>query len=77
MLFWRLCTGMTAEDLKAMVEDAIRFTGAARARVVNRHRLLSDNGPCYLQGELREYLEFHGIGHTRSKPFHPITQDKI
>ena len=77
ILSWRLCTSMTAADVKATVEDAIRFTGVAHARVVNRPRLLSDNGPCYLSGELREYLEARGIGHTRSKPFHPMTQGKI
>ena len=58
-------------------EDAIRSTGVARARVVNRPRLLSDNEPACLSGELREYLESRGIGHTRSKPFHPMTQGKI
>ena len=68
---------MTAEDVKATVEDAIRFTGVAKARVVNRPRLLSDNGPCYLSSELREYLDLRGIGHTRSEPFHPMTQRKI
>jgi transposase InsO family protein len=77
ILSWRLCSSMTAEDVKATVEDAIRFTGVEHARVVNRPRLLSDNGPCYLSGELREYLEGHGIGHTRGKPFHPMTQGKI
>jgi putative transposase len=77
ILSWRLCTGMTAEDVKATVEDAIRFTGVAHARVVNRPRLLSDNGPCYLSGELRDYLDNRGIGHTRSKPYHPMTQGKI
>jgi len=77
ILSWRLCSGMTAEDVKATVEDAIRLTGVAHARVVNRPKLLSDNGPCYLSGDLREYLEERGIGHTRSKPFHPMTQGKI
>jgi putative transposase len=77
ILSWRLCSSMTAEDVKATVEDAIRFTGVEHARVVNRPRLLSDNGPCYLSGELREYLDSRGIGHTRSKPFHPMTQGKI
>jgi putative transposase len=77
ILSWRLCSSMTAADVKATVEDAIEFTGVEHARVVNRPRLLSDNGPCYLSGELREYLEGRGIGHTRGKPYHPMTQGKI
>jgi putative transposase len=45
--------------------------------VVNRPRLLSDNGPAYLSGDLQEYLFSRGIDHARGKPFHPMTQGKI
>ena len=77
ILSWRLCKSMGAEEVKATVEDAIRASGVAHVRVVNRPRLLSDNGPCYLSGNLREYLASRGISHTRGKPFHPMTQGKI
>lgn len=40
-------------------------------------RLLSDNGPCYIAAELKEYLGKHGIRHTRGAPYHPMTQGKI
>jgi len=39
--------------------------------------LLSDNGPCYISGELSEYLQENGIAHTRGRPYHPQTQGKI
>ena len=39
--------------------------------------LLSDNGPAYLSGELREYLGNRGMRHTRGAPYHPQTQGKI
>ncbi len=55
----------------------MRFTGVEHAKVVNRPRLLSDNAPAYLSGEFSEYLKTKGIGHTRGKPFHPMTQGKI
>ena len=42
-----------------------------------RPRLLSDNGPCYLSGELISYLEKQGMTHTRGAPYHPMTQGKI
>jgi transposase InsO family protein len=45
--------------------------------VVNRPRLLSDNGPCYISKALSGYLEEEGISHTRGKPYHPMTQGKI
>ncbi|MFH1892820.1 MAG: hypothetical protein ABIK83_09105 [Candidatus Zixiibacteriota bacterium] len=37
----------------------------------HRPRLLSDNGPCYVSGELKKYLERHGIEHTKGAPYHP------
>jgi transposase InsO family protein len=42
-----------------------------------RPRLLSDNGPCYVSGQLATYLATHGLTHTRGKPYHPMTQGKI
>ena len=40
-------------------------------------RLLSDNGSCYISGDLAEWLEDHKTGHVRGAPFHPQTQGKI
>jgi transposase InsO family protein len=77
ILAWRLCEGMSADDVKLTLNDAILFTGIRHARVVTRPRLLSDNGPCYVSKALKDYLREEGIGHTRGKPFHPMTQGKI
>lgn len=68
---------MAAEDVKDLLEEAVRRTGVQRVAVRHRPRLLSDNGPCYLSRELAEYLEERGMTHTRGKPFHPMTQGKI
>jgi putative transposase len=46
-------------------------------RVRHRPRLLSDNGPCYVSGELRKFLEQKQMEHTRGAPYHPMTQGKI
>jgi len=43
----------------------------------HRPRLLSDNGPCYISFELKQYLCDNGFTHTRSCPYHPMTQGKI
>jgi len=40
-------------------------------------RLFSDNGPCYLSGELKKYLKRKDIEHVRGAPYHPMTQGKI
>jgi putative transposase len=77
ILAWRLCQGMSADDVKLTLNDAILFTGIRHAKVINRPRLLSDNGPCYISKALKGYLKKEGIGHTRGKPFHPMTQGKI
>jgi len=77
ILAWRLCTGMSAEDVKQTLDDAIEFTGIDHPTVLNRPRLLSDNGPCYVSKALKEYLDDEGIDHTRGKPYHPMTQGKI
>ena len=77
ILAWRLCSGMAAEDVKQTLSDAIEFTGLRDPKVLHRPRLLSDNGPCYVSKALRLYLEEEGLGHTRGKPYHPMTQGKI
>jgi putative transposase len=77
ILSWRLCSGMSAEDVKATIEDAIRITGVDHVYVNHRPRLLSDNGPAYISGELKKYLADQGFTHTRGKPYHPMTQGKI
>jgi transposase InsO family protein len=56
---------------------AAAAAGLDRVPVVHRPRLLSDNGPCYISGKLATYLGTHGLGHTRSAPYHPMTQGKI
>ena len=71
---WRLCTGMAASDVAATLKDALSAAGLTRK---HRPRLLSDNGPCYISGELKGWLEDHGMTHTRGKPYHPMTQGKI
>lgn len=40
-------------------------------------RLLSDNGPSYIAGELAEYIEANSMRHVRGAPLHPQTQGKI
>jgi transposase InsO family protein len=77
ILSWRLCSGMSTEDVKATIDDAIAVSGVDHVYVNHRPRLLSDNGPCYISGELKKYLAEQGFTHTRGKPYHPMTQGKI
>jgi transposase InsO family protein len=74
---WRLCTSMSAHDVSDTLDDALSFTGLDAVKVEHKPRLLSDNGPCYISGELADYLEGNGMTHTRGRPYHPQTQGKI
>jgi len=74
---WRLCTSMSALDVSNTLDDARVFTGIDQVKVKHKPRLLSDNGPCYIAGELSDYLADHGMTHTRGRPYHPQTQGKI
>jgi len=77
IIAWKLCSSMAASDVKETLDLALEASGLKQARVVHRPRLLSDNGPSYISGDLAEYLEGKGMAHTRGAPYHPQTQGKI
>ena len=74
---WKLTTSMAADDVKQTLDAAIRTTVVNVIMVKHRPRLLSDNGPCYISSELKDYLGKYKIEHTRGAPYHPMTQGKI
>ena len=77
IIAWKLCTGMAASDVQDTLKLALDASGLETANVVHRPRLLSDNGPSYISGDLAEYLADKGMKHTRGAPYHPQTQGKI
>jgi transposase InsO family protein len=77
VIAWKLCTSMAASDVTDTLEMALTASGCDQARVRHRTRLLSDNGPSYIAGELAEWLADHAIDHVRGAPCHPQTQGKI
>ncbi len=77
ILAWRLGPTMTAGDVTETLDLARAATGVDSVRVEHRPRLLSDNGPCYIGGELKTYLKQAQMQHTRGRPYHPMTQGKI
>jgi transposase InsO family protein len=56
---------------------ALCASGCDQARVRHRPRLLSDNGPCYIAGELAQWLDKQAMDHVRGAACHPQTQGKI
>ncbi|WP_346034129.1 IS3 family transposase [Erythrobacter westpacificensis] len=77
IIAWKLCTTMKAEDVTDTLDMALAASGCDHANVLHKPRLLSDNGPSYIAGELAEYIEANRMSHVRGAPFHPQTQGKI
>ena len=77
IIAWKLCTSMTASDATDTLEMALGTSGCDQARVRQRPRLLSDNGPSYIAGDLAKWLHDNTIEHVRGAPNHPQTQGKI
>ena len=77
IIAWKLCTTMRAEDVTDTLDMALAASGCDHANVLHRPRLLSDNGPSYIAGELADYLNGKQMDHVRGAPFHPQTQGKI
>lgn len=57
ILAWKLTPTMAATDVQETLELTLARTRYDRVRVRHRPRLLSDNGPCHVSGELRRCLE--------------------
>jgi putative transposase len=77
IIAWKLCTSMTAEDVTATLDLALKASGLDRATVVHRPRLLSDNGSSYISVDLAKWLDGKDMAHVRGAPYHPMTQGKI
>ena len=77
IIAWKLCTNMRAEDVTDTLDVALVASGCDSATVLHKPRLLSDNGPSYIAGELAEYIEANKMSHVRGAPCHPQTQGKI
>ena len=78
IIAWKLCTNMAASDVTDTLELALQASGCDQ--LPDHHhkpRLLSDNGPGYIAGELADWLENNGMDHVRGAPYHPQTQGKI
>lgn len=77
IIAWKLCTTMKAGDVTDTLEMALEASGCDQATVRHKPRLLSDNGSCYISGELAGWLGDRRMDHVRGAPFHPQTQGKI
>ena len=77
IIAWKLCSTMRAEDVTDTLELALTASGCDQAHVQHKPRLLSDNGPSYIAGELADYIHANAMSHVRGALMHPQTQGKI
>ena len=77
IIAWKLCTTMKTEDVTDTLELALQASGLEQANVAHKPRLLSDNGPSYVSGDLAKWLDDQDMKHPRGAPYHPMTQGKI
>ena len=77
VIAWKLCNSMTSRDVTETLELALQASGCDQADVVEKPRLLSDNGSSYISSDLADWLSNNGMSHVRGAPYHPQTQGKI
>ena len=77
IIAFKLCTTMKAEDVTDTLELALQASGCDQAAVLHKPKLLSDNGPSYISGELADWIDANGMSHICGAPLHPQTQGKI
>lgn len=71
---WELSKEMKSVDSEHVIEKALFESGLNNK---NKPRLLSDNGPCFISQDFKDYLKNKEISHVRGAPYHPQTQGKI
>jgi putative transposase len=55
----------------------VEAAGCDQVDVVQKPRLLSDNGSSYISSELANWITDNGMSHVRGAPYQPQTQGKI
>ena len=70
----KLCSTKRAKDVTDTIELAMAASVCDQAVVQHKPRLLSDNGSCYISGELAEWMQKQKMEHIRGAPFQPQTQ---
>jgi len=74
IVHWELCSTMHTKDVTRTIETALLKAGLSKKQ---RPKLLSDNAPCYISHELKQFMNDKNMKHIRGRPLHPQTQGKI
>ena len=67
IISWKLCTTMKAADVTDTLVLALEASGCDSATVMQKPRLLSDNGSSYVAADLADYLKGKGMDHPQNQ----------
>ena len=77
IIAWKLRSTMRAGDVTETLDVVLVASGYDHAHVRHKPRLLSDNGPSYIAGEVVDYIEVNRMSYVHGAPFYAQTQGKI
>jgi transposase InsO family protein len=70
---WKLCATVRAQNVTDALGLALEASGCNQVHVLHQPRVLADNGPRYVAGELAEYLADKKMRHVCGATLHPHT----
>jgi transposase InsO family protein len=71
IVHWDLRPAMTEGDIEIILQ-------AARERYPEaKPRIISDNGPQFIERDFKEFIRIAGMTHVRAAPYHPQSNGKI
>jgi len=70
VVHWDLLTSMTAADVRVVIQDALKRTGA-------RPEVVTDNGSQFTAKDFKELVREFSLDHIRIRTYHPESNGKI
>lgn len=70
VVHWDLLTSMTAADVRVVVHDALKKTGA-------NPQVVTDNGSQFRAKDFKELVRDFELEHIRIRPYHPESNGKL
>ncbi|MGH7657973.1 MAG: IS3 family transposase, partial [Gemmatimonadales bacterium] len=70
VVHWDLLASMTAAEVRLVVEDAVRLTGA-------QPEVITDNGSQFTAKDFKELVRRFGLEHIRIRVYHPESNGKL
>ena len=71
---WKLSDTMRVEDVTETLDLARAATGVIGSESSTSRACSATTAPATWRKDLAAYLKQHGLGHTRGRPHHPMTQ---